>query len=180
MGLVCEAQDSFECKCLVYDDTSPNGDPFVGDPSIVGRPASLTRSTVALRALLRSHVCGPSFSDREIASRTPHSLKGTLATVARCAHESQPTQREIGKWDGSSAQSLIDDEAEGVTTIDEHGRDQFAILTVYTSVGAEEGYVPAIMERQLARMRARIADVDAETLPAVGGFAYYAPSVSIQ
>ena len=67
-----------------------------------------------------------------------------------------------------------------MTTIDEHGRDQFAILTVYTSVGAEKGYVPAITERQLARMRARIADVDAETLPAVGGFAYYAPSVGIQ
>ena len=55
--LLCTAQESFACKCLVYDDTSPNSDPFVGDPSIVGRPASLTRSTVALRALLDTFTC---------------------------------------------------------------------------------------------------------------------------
>ena len=60
--------------------------------------------------------------------------------------------------------------------IDEIGRDRFSILTTYTASGADEGFVPALMERQVARMRARVAAVVADVLPAVGGFGYHAPS----
>ena len=89
--LLCVAQERFACKCLVCDDTSPSGDPFEGDPQILGHPSSLSRSTAALRALLTSHVCAPYFTVEQLVSRTPHSLKGILFTVdlhrhALCAH----------------------------------------------------------------------------------------------
>ena len=105
VDVLCTAQSTFPCKCVVYDETSPSGDPFVGDPRILGHPASLSRSTVALRAWLMSPVCTPSFSLDQIASRTPHSLKGTLATIARCAHESKEVQLEIGSGTGRQPSS---------------------------------------------------------------------------
>ena len=137
-------------------------------------PASLARSSVALDALLMSSVCTPSFTKEQLHKRTPHSLKGLVPSVGKCRGESDPCMNEMGKWDGSSSQLWIDKEALGLSSISPSGEDEFRILQSYTSVGAEEQFVPDIMERQVASMRARVLAVPDEELPAVGGFAYYA------
>ena len=174
LDVLCEAQARSEIKCLVYDDDSPNGDPFQAG-AVRDAASSLSRSVVALDALLLSPACEPSFTREQLGGRTPHCLKGVLSTVARCALEKKEVQNEIGKWDGSSAQQFIDPLAEGSTRLNAEGEPEYNILEHYTSVGAEEAHVPAIMERQVARMRAHVLDVGAQGLPAVGGFAYYAP-----
>ena len=107
LEVLCDAQQRSQVKCLMYDDDSPNGDPFRAVQGVYDAVASLTRSSVALDALLMSDVCEPSFSaddlrDAKGRKRTPHCLKGTLPTISRCAGDHKSDGVEIGKWDGSS------------------------------------------------------------------------------
>ena len=172
LEVLCMQQDRSACKCLVYDDDSPNGDPFQAS-TVYDRPSSLPRSTVALHALLMSPVCEPSFTREQLAGRTPHSLKSILPSISRVGGDPPPETIEIGKWDGSTAQQFVDERAEGHSTLTSSGHERFSILVHYTDEASVEEYVPRIMERQVARMRARVACTSPEDLPFVGGFAYY-------
>ena len=178
LDVLCDAQQQSSIKCIVYDDDSPNGDPFRSVAGVYDAKASLTRSSVALDALLMSPVCEPSFSRADLIGedgrkRTPHCLKGVKPTVSRCGGDAKPETNEIGKWDGSTAQESGDHRAEGSTSLTHAGEERFAILETYTSVGAMEERVPEIMERQMSRMRSHLRAVGAEGLPVRGGFAVY-------
>ena len=176
LDLLVAMQSKSVCKCIVYDDDSPTGNPFEA-LEVFDAASSRGRSVVALNSILRSDVCSPSFTHEQLHGRTPHSCKGVLPTIARCAGEPQPVQNEIGKWDGSEAQSFADPTeraARQAGNRDSSDRNSFPILENYTSVGAEDEYIPALMERQVERMRRRVREVLDEDLPAVGGFAWHA------
>ena len=168
---ISDLQSLCVTKCLVYDDDSPNGDPFLATAE---RPfdaaATLARSTVALRSLLASDCCPPSFSLSEIGDLKPHGGKATLSTIARNSGESEPIVNEIGKWSGSAAQRQANPHASDVQA----ASGEFPITAVYSHEAlGDGGAVCKIMERQITRIRARLTLVRDDALPPHGGFGYY-------
>ena len=155
----------------MYDDDSPNGNPFEASSALPHDAASpLRRSTVALRSLLASEIFSPSFSLSDLGDLTPHGGKATLSSVARCSGDPVPDQNEIGKWSRSAAQTQSDPHLH--TFADPLG--QFPITAVYTHAAlGDGGSVCKIMERQVSRIRARVAAVGPDALPPLGGFGYY-------
>jgi len=170
-----DVQRSRITKCLVYDDDSPEGDPFAARCSApFDAAAPLRRSTVALRALLSSELCGPSFSLSELGNLTPHGAKHLLPTVNRNCGEKETITNEIGKWSGSSSQTHADPHV-GAPPSDE---GVFPITEVYSHEAlGDGGIVCRIMERVIGRVRSRVAEVGDDALPPLGGFGYYARDV---
>ena len=155
----------------MYDDDSADGNPFHARGATPHDAAApLRRSTVALRALLSCDLCGPSFSAHERGDLTPHGAKSLLSSVSRNSGDKPEYTNEIGKWSGSAAQTDSDPHLGERAA----ASGSFPILEVYTHEAlGDGGSVCRIMERQVARMRARLAAVGADALPPLGGFGYY-------
>ena len=166
-------QQRCQTKCLVYDDDSPLGDPFQAQRTF-DCAAVRTRSEVALRCLLASDACGPSFSLADLSDAVPHMLKSLLSTISTSAGDRPGDTNEIGKWSGSASQTATDPTlgpspaAARASEADESRR--FQILDVYTHEAlGDGGRMCIIMEKQIARARARLLSTPEEDLPPRGG-----------
>ena len=175
--MLLSLQRRCQTKCVVYDDDSPKGDPFQAHVSF-DCAAVIGRSEFALRCLLASDVCGPTFSRADLSDAVPHMLKSFLSTISTSSGDRPLETNEIGKWSGSAAQTACDPHsgpspaAARAAAADESRR--FSILAAYTHEAlGDGGRVCLIMERQIARARARLLSTHEEDLPARGGFGYY-------
>ena len=174
-------QQRCETKCVVYDDDSPSGDPFQAQQTL-DAAADLGRSKVALRSLLASDVCEPSFDLSDLGDAVPHMLKSFLPTISRNSGDRAPDTNEIGKWSGSSSQTHADPtlgpSIAAALAADQDDCARHRILDVYTHEAlGDGGRVCRIMEQQISRARDRVLATAEDDLPPRGGFGYYASVV---
>mmetsp|Transcript_23701 Transcript_23701/g.51089 ORF Transcript_23701/g.51089 Transcript_23701/m.51089 type:complete len:112 (-) Transcript_23701:372-707(-) len=105
-------------------------------------------------------------------------LKRFLGTISSSAGDRPTDTNEIGKWSGSAAQTASDPHfgpsPAGARAAEAGESRRFQILDVYTHEAlGDGGRVCLIMEKQIARARARLLFTHEEDLPPRGGFGYY-------
>ena len=183
LDVLLEVQRVSTTQCLVYDtaleDGSPVGDPFLAT-SLLDAPSSRARSAEALRAILLSDVCEPSFTPEMIVGLAPHSLKHFLPTISRNSLDPTHVTNEIGKWSGSSSQTeALPAAGEAPLPRSDSSMHREHITDVYSHEAlGEGGSVAVVMELQISRARRRIASLSSvDALPASGGFGYYASTL---
>ena len=161
---------------LLRDTNSPNGDPtratgWIDAPLIGAR---------ALRSLHALGVMSPLALDPEVVQeKTLHSSKHDLNCVSRAGGDEAGDTNEIGKWSGSIAQTaeLADMTARSALRAAHSGTPlgsseiDLAMPELYSRETAEE-IVPAIMERQVSRLRALVASPGIAHLPQKGGWRF--------
>jgi hypothetical protein len=109
--------------------------------------------------------------------KTLHSAKHDLNCVSRAGGDHPRDTNEIGKWSGSLAQTAeLTSIVASAALRASHGGDptaatehEFSMPELYSAETAEE-IVPAIMERQVARLRALLSHPGVDRLPYKGGW----------
>ena len=163
---------------LLRDTNSPDGDP-TSATAWIDAPATGKR---ALRSLHRLGSLSPwGITPEVIAEKTLHSPKHDLNCVSRAGGDPPGDTNEIGKWSGSLAQtaelaSVVAQGAlraarGGTSAPHEGGEHELAMPELYSRETAEE-IVPAIMERQMARLRSLVTSPGIDHLPHKGGWKF--------
>ena len=161
---------------LLRDTNSPDGDPtratgWVDAPLIGAR---------ALKSLHALGVMSPwALEPSVVQEKTLHSSKHDLNCVSRAGGDPPGDTNEVGKWSGSIAQTaeLADMTARSALRAAHSGAPlgasevDLAMPELYSRETAEE-IVPAIMERQVSRLRALVASPGIAHLPQKGGWRF--------
>ena len=161
---------------LLRDTNSPDGNPTRAT-GWIDAPLTGARATKSLQSL---GVMSPwALADEVVQEKTPHSPKHDLNCVSRAAGDPIGDTNEIGKWSGSIAQTaeLADMAARSALHAARSGSRldgselELAMPELYSRETAEE-IVPAIMERQVARLRALLVSPGIDHLPEKGGWRF--------
>ena len=161
---------------LLRDTNSPSGDPTRATRWI---DAPLTGSR-ALKSLHALGVLSPWALDPVVVQeKTLHSSKHDLNCVSRAGGDPPGDTNEVGKWSGSVAQTaeLADMTARSALRAAHSGTPlgasevDLAMPELYSRETAEE-IVPAIMERQVHRLRALVVSPGIAHLPQKGGWRF--------
>ena len=161
---------------LMRDTNSPDGDPTRAT-GWIDAPLTGARALKSLHAL---GVMSPWALDPAVVQeKTLHSAKHDLNCVSRAGGDPPGDTNEVGKWSGSIAQTaeLADMAARSALRAAHSGAPlggselDLAMPELYSRETAEE-IVPAIMERQVSRLRALATSPGIDHLPQKGGWRF--------
>ncbi|KAL1519031.1 hypothetical protein AB1Y20_003299 [Prymnesium parvum] len=155
---------------FLRDTNSPDGNPARASAWLDGPCPNGRRAMRSLRAL--GAMSPWALPAKVLASFTGHSPRHDLPNVSRAGGDSLADTNELGRWSGcrSGQTGGVDDGLRSATNaVGSSAPRQYAMPALYSAAAAAE-VVPAIVERQLMRLRAVVAAHGPANLPLEGGW----------